>query len=176
MKNKTQIIFILVIMVIIGSVFIITILNRKQQIGISNYVVERKNFVNNKGKYIFDGTGRYPRSFTFDYPSDNGVTEIKNETDYQIAFKAGGNECAITVLPRPFGYEDPNFIIKEEQGSIYMGGKEWRTLIWRDEKGEIILYMLYNKEDDRYDFRIDNIDNCMDSYKEILSTFRFIDS
>lgn len=126
-------------------------------------------------KYIFNEIDSHrDKSFKLFYPEDGEISSERGSD--KIVYSINNKKCGITIFPMVGGIEEdpgPDFYSNIEWLDI--NGKKWRNLVWKW-KGDYINYSFSLKDDSSYIFGADtnNIDECLDSYKDILSTFEFI--
>lgn len=135
--------------------------------------------------YEFQKTASYgfKKPFILFYPpfarivksSEFSSTEYSPSPPDKLLFEINNNKCWMIILPPAFGMEETPADFSSEEKEIDIAGKRWATLVWKV-KDKITLYDFKNKEEENYTFSVnpENLNQCLDTYRQILSTFEFI--
>lgn len=136
--------------------------------------------------YEFHKTTDYgfKKPFLFFYPPDGKIEKASEfrTAEYslgppdKLVLRVDNQKCWLIILPPGMGIEEPPPDFSAEKQDIDIAGKKWETLIWKV-KDKITLFNFINKEDENYTFSVnpENLGHCLDTYKMVLSTFKFID-
>lgn len=122
--------------------------------------------------YVFDNP-HYAKSFKIEYPSSASLNESSIRwPNVLLAFKINNKECEINFAPEPFPFGLEGGDIKEEYKNFELNGLKWTETIWRNFNNGII-YHHYSV--DGFDAGINQEDaECMQMYKKIISTLKFL--
>lgn len=126
----------------------------------------------------------YKRPFILFYPSSSRIekalefsaSEYSSSPPDKILFNLDNQECWMIILPPGLGIEEPVPGFSSEEKDIDIAGKKWGTMIWKV-NSKVTLYEFGNKDDTNYTFSVnpETLSQCLDMYKQILSTFEFTD-
>lgn len=115
----------------------------------------------------------YPPFVTTAKASEFSAAGYRSPSD-KLMFKEDNRQCWMIILPPGMGIEEPPPDFSSKESEIEIAGKKWETLIWKVKDG-VTFYSFYYKDDTNYSFSVnpENLDQCLDAYKQILSTFEF---
>jgi len=150
----------------------------QNQIKSENNSIQPTNKTSELKKYTFSNIDDYnKRPFEIFYPSDATIVKDKTTgiTADKLVYKVSGKECGLVILPGTGGIEgNQGSGFSSSDNNININGQEWENLIWKN-NGKVILYNFKNVSDSMYSFQAstENLTECLNSYKQILSTFKF---
>lgn len=116
----------------------------------------------------------YPPSVEIVKSSEFSFSEYSPSPPDKLLFEIDNKKCWLIILPPGIGIEEPPPDFSSKEGEIEIARKKWETLIWKV-KDKVTFYGFYHKDDTNYSFSVnpENLDQCLDTYKQILSTFEF---
>jgi len=150
----------------------------QNQIKSENNSIQLADKTSESKKYTFSNVDDFNKKpFDLLYPPDATIVKDKTTgiTADKLVYKVSGKECGLIILPGTGGIEgNQGSGFSSSDNNININGQEWENLIWKS-NGKEILYNFKNVSDSMYSFQAstENLTECLNSYKQILSTFKF---